>query len=88
MEIRVFGLVSFKWIRGCRVLTVEGSCSMACQGRSKRWQGMCWRLCEMESEFEGRVDVWMQGVSGMRGVETDFRNLRMGVQFDGRKEEI
>ena len=54
-------------------------CSMACKDRSKRWQGMCWRLGEMESEFEGRVDVWMQGVSGMCGVETDFRNLRMNV---------
>ena len=63
-------------------------CLMACKDRSKRWQGMCWRLCEIESEFEGRVDVWMQGVSGMRGVETDFRNLRMDVRFDGRKEEI
>ena len=63
-------------------------CSMAGKDRSKRWQGMCWRVCEMEFEFEGRVDGWMQGVSGMREVETDFRNLRMNVRFDGRKKEI
>ena len=63
-------------------------CSMACKDRSKRWQWMCWRLCEIGFEFERRVDGWMQGVSGMCEVETDFRNLRMNVRFDGRKKEI
>ena len=58
-EIRVFGLVSFKLDRVLGVLTVEGCCSMACKGRSERWQGMCWEVCAKEFEFEGRVDQGM-----------------------------
>ena len=42
-----------------KMLTVEGCCSMACKGRSERWQGMCWKVCVKEFEFEGRVDQWM-----------------------------
>ena len=59
MEIRVFGLVSFKWIRGLGVLAVEECCSMACKGRSERWQGMCRDVCVREFELEGRVDQCM-----------------------------
>ena len=70
-----FGEVGSFWIRdqvcsGAKVCGMSQECtrlrccSMAGEDRSKRWQGMCWRLYEMDPGLRG---VLMCGCRELQG---------------------